>query len=221
MDANIKKWLIDFLGHEPGDEALYQRALTHGSTGKPDYQRLEFLGDRVLGLVIAQMLYERYPDEPEGRLSHRLNSLVAGVTCAGIGREHDLPRHLNLGKQARDDGAQDSDNVLGDVVESIIGALFLDKGIEAARDFIITHWSGRIESAKSAPKHPKSALQEWCAANNRKMPEYAIEKKEGPPHAMIFEISVTVKGYEPVFATAHSKQAAETEAALLFLEKNK
>ena len=220
MESETKNWLTGFLGHSPADEALYIRALTHGSTGKPDYQRLEFLGDRVLGLVIAQMLYERYPDEPEGRLSHRLNSLVAGVTCAEIGREHGLQPHLKLGKQARDDGAQESDNVLGDVVESIIGALFLDKGIDAARTFIINHWSGRIESAKAAPKHPKSALQEWCAANNRKMPEYAVEKKEGPPHAMIFKVSVTVKGFEPVMATANSKQSAETDAAARFLEQN-
>jgi ribonuclease III len=213
-------WLAELLGGAPDSTELYERALTHGSTGKPDYQRLEFLGDRVLGLVIAQTLYLRFPDEAEGRLSHRLNSLVAGSTCADIARSIDLAPHMKLGKQARDDGAHGSENVLGDVMEALIGALFIDQGLEAARSFILTHWAPHIEADLNAPKHPKSALQEWCAANGRKVPEYAITKKEGPPHAMRFEITVTVKGYEPVSAEANSKQAAETAAALAFLEAN-
>jgi ribonuclease III len=220
IDKEALHWLTECLGHAPGDKALYGRALTHGSTGKPDYQRLEFLGDRILGLVIAEMLYGRYPDEAEGRLSHRLNALVAGATCAEIGRNIGLPKHLALGKQARDDGAQESDNVIGDVMESIIGALYLDKGIDAARSFIITHWTPHIEAAKAAPKHPKSELQEWCAANDRKMPEYVVTKKEGPPHAMQFEVTVTVKGFEPISAIANSKQTAQTNAAARFLEQN-
>jgi ribonuclease III len=213
-------WLTGLLGFEPNNKDLYDRALTHGSTGKPDYQRLEFLGDRVLGLVIAEALYARFPDEAEGRLSHRLNSLVAGSTCADIARNIDLADHMKLGKQARDDGAQGSDNVLGDVMEAIIGALFLEQGLNAARRFILDHWMPYIEADLNAPKHPKSALQEWCAANGRKVPEYGITKKEGPPHAMRFEITVNVKGYEPVSAQANSKQAAETAAALAFLEAN-
>jgi ribonuclease III len=217
---NSDKWLAELLGGVPVSSELYERALTHGSTGKPDYQRLEFLGDRVLGLVIAQTLYLRFPDEAEGRLSHRLNSLVAGSTCADIARSIDLAPHMKLGKQARDDGAHGSENVLGDVMEALIGALFLDQGLEAARSFILTYWAPHIEADLNAPKHPKSALQEWCAANGRKVPEYAITKKEGPPHAMRFEITVTVKGYEPVSAEANSKQAAETAAALAFLEAN-
>ncbi|MFC4292135.1 ribonuclease III [Sphingorhabdus arenilitoris] len=212
-------WLQQILGHDPADKDNYHRALTHGSTGKPDYQRLEFLGDRVLGLTIAEMLYARYPDEAEGRLSHRLNSLVSGATCAEIARNIGLPTHIILGKQARDDGAQNSDNVLGDIMEALIGALFLERGFADARAFVIAHWSPHIEAATKAPKHPKSALQEWCAAHNRKTPEYAVTKKEGPPHAMRFEVTVTVKGYDPVCATANSKQAAETAAAEFFLEQ--
>ena len=197
---------------------MYRRALTHGSTGQPDYQRLEFLGDRILGLVIADMLYHRYADEAEGRLSHRLNALVSGSTCADIARQIDLPRHIRLGKQARDDGAQQSDNVLGDVMEAIIGALYIDQGMDAARTLVVRLWGPLLETANGAPKHPKSELQEWCAANGRKVPEYVITKKEGPPHAMRFEITVTVKGFDPVSASANSKQAAETAAALAFLE---
>lgn len=212
-------WLANLIGSPPDDPDLFARALTHGSTGKPDYQRLEFLGDRILGLVIAEMLYDRFPDEPEGRLSHRLNALVSGNMCAEIAREIGLPRHVRLGKQARDDGAQQSNNVLGDAMEALIGALYLERGIEAARALIGRLWSPRIDTASGAPKHPKSALQEWCAAHHRKTPEYAVTKKEGPPHAMHFEVTVTVKGFDPVTAGANSKQAAETAAALAFLEK--
>jgi ribonuclease-3 len=213
-------WLAELLPEQPSDWALYSRALTHGSTGQPDYQRLEFLGDRILGLVIADMLYHRYSDEAEGRLSHRLNALVSGATCAEIARKIGLSTHLRLGKQARDDGAQQSENVLGDVMEAIIGALYIDHGLNAARELIEQLWAPLLETANGAPKHPKSELQEWCAAHGRKVPEYVVTKKEGPPHAMIFEITVSVKGFTPVTASANSKQAAETAAALAFLETN-
>ena len=212
------QWLKQLLPVTPSDLEIYERALTHGSTGQPDYQRLEFLGDRILGLVIADLLYHRFELEAEGRLSHRLNALVSGSTCAEIARQIELFSYIKLGKQARDDGAQQSDNVLGDAMEALIGALYLDHGLDAARAFIERLWGPLIETANGAPKHPKSSLQEWCAANGRKVPEYQITKKEGPPHAMRFEITVTVKGFDPVSASANSKQAAETAAALAFLE---
>ena len=220
INSDQDLWLASLLPEMPTDRELYYRALTHGSTGQPDYQRLEFLGDRILGLVIADMLYHRYKEEAEGRLSHRLNALVSGATCADIARQIDLPPYLRLGKQARDDGAQQSDNVLGDVMEAIIGAHYLDHGLDAARRLIEQLWGPLLETANGAPKHPKSELQEWCAAHGRKVPEYVITKKEGPPHAMRFEITVTVKGFAPVTASANSKQAAETAAALAFLEAN-
>lgn len=220
INSDQDLWLASLLPETPTDRELYYRALTHGSTGQPDYQRLEFLGDRILGLVIADMLYHRYKEEAEGRLSHRLNALVSGATCADIARQIDLPPYLRLGKQARDDGAQQSDNVLGDVMEAIIGAHYLDHGLDAARKLIEQLWGPLLETANGAPKHPKSELQEWCAAHGRKVPEYVISKKEGPPHAMRFEITVTVKGFAPVTASANSKQAAETAAALAFLEAN-
>jgi ribonuclease III len=214
------EWLTAFIGQAPHNPELYQRALTHGSTGKPDYQRLEFLGDRILGLLIAETLFRRFPEEAEGRLSHRLNPLVSGHVCAIIARQIGLAKHIALGKQARDDGAQDSDNVLGDVLESLIGAIYLDHGLETVRNIVDRLWSPRIDVTESAPKHPKSALQEYCAANGRKVPEYAVTRKEGPPHAMRFEVTVTVKGFDPVSAEANSKQAAETAAALAFLDQN-
>lgn len=174
-------WLAELLPETPADRELYHRALTHGSTGQPDYQRLEFLGDRILGLIIADMLYHRYNDEAEGRLSHRLNALVSGATCADIARKIGLPPYLRLGKQARDDGAQQSDNVLGDVMEAIIGAHYLDHGLDAARKLIELLWGPLIETANGAPKHPKSELQEWCAANGRKVPDYVITKRRPSP----------------------------------------
>lgn len=217
--AALDTWLEDIIGAAPGDARLFEQALTHGSTGEAHYQRLEFLGDRVLGLAVAAMLFQRFPEEPEGRLSHRLNALVSGSTCAQVAREIGLQPHMRLGKQARDDGAKESDYVLGDMVEALIGAIYLDLGLDRARSFIERYWRPLLESAKAAPKHPKSALQEWCAANNRKVPVYEVTAKEGPPHAMRFEVTVSIKGFDPVSATANSKQAAETAAAKAFLEK--
>ncbi len=111
------------LGHQPRKLALFERALTHSSVGSDSYERLEFLGDRVLGLVVARWLYDRFNGEPEGKLSRRYNALVAGETCAAVGRMIGVPERIRLGKQARDDGATGSDNVVGDVVEALLGAL--------------------------------------------------------------------------------------------------
>ncbi len=221
MSADKRKaWLTAHFGDGLNDTEMFERAFTHGSTGKADYQRLEFLGDRVLGLVIANALYANFPDEPEGRLSHRLNGLVSGEVCAEVARKLNVGELIALGKQARDDGAQDSDNVLGDIMESLLGALFIDQGLEPAQAFILEHWRPLMEAARTAPKHPKSALQEWCAAKNHKTPEYTITKKEGPPHNMRFEITVTVKGFDPVTAEGASKQSGETAAAKAFLEQH-
>jgi ribonuclease-3 len=168
MDEATGAWLAEILGRPTGDPALFERALTHSSHGEDNYERLEFLGDRVLGLVVATWLYEVFPDEPEGKLSRRFNALVARETCAEVARELGLGPRLRLGKQARDDGASDSDNVLGDVVEALIGALYLESGLDAADAFVRRAWAERVSSRDRAPKHPKSALQEWAAANERK-----------------------------------------------------
>jgi ribonuclease III len=218
--SELETWLRDTFGEVVNDPALFARALTHGSTGEADYQRMEFLGDRVLGLVIADMLYAHFTDEPEGRLSHRLNSLVAGTTCANVGRKIGVQALIRFGKQARDDGARESDYVLGDVVESLVGALYLDAGIVAARAFVDTHWRPLLEAALEAPKHPKSALQEWSAAKGHKVPHYEVTAKEGPPHAMRFEVTVLIKGFDPVTGKGNSKQTAETAAAEAFLAAN-
>jgi ribonuclease III len=219
MSDDFADWIAATLGAKPRDLRLYERAMTHSSREVADYERLEFLGDRVLGLIVAGWLYERFPEEPEGKLSWRLNALVSGAVCAEIGREIELSARLRLGKQARDDGAADSDNVLGDVVEALIGALYIDHGLEAAQAFVRTRWEGRLDDQLGAPQHPKSALQEWAAANRRKPPVYAIAGREGPQHNPRFRVTVSIKGAGEASAEGASKQEAETAAAKALLEQ--
>lgn len=215
--SEVSDFLRDALGHDAKDPVLFERALTHSSATRDSYERLEFLGDRVIGLVMARWLYERFPNEPEGKLSRRYNVLVARETCGEIGREIGLPALIRLGKQAREDGANWSDNVVGDVVESLVGALFLDSGLEAAERFIRRAWSGYVESQGKAPKHPKSALQELAAARNLATPEYELERKSGAHHAPRFTVRVSVKGLGEATAEGSSKQEAETAAAAALL----
>ncbi|MFL6862722.1 MAG: ribonuclease III [Allosphingosinicella sp.] len=219
MERRTLDWLERTLGRAPADRDLYARALTHSSQSDADYERLEFLGDRVLGLVVAAWLYEIFPDEPEGMLSRRFNALVARETCAEVARELGVGGEMRLGKQAREDGAFDSDNVLGDVVEALIGALFLDGGLEPARDFIRRAWAERVSTRDHAPKHPKSALQEWAAANDRKPPVYSLAHRAGPHHAPRFTVEVAIAGVGEARAQGTSKQEAETAAAAKLLEQ--
>jgi len=218
-DEALPRWIVQTLGHEPVDVALFQRALTHGSYGPVHYERLEFLGDRVLGLVAAQWIYDYFPDEPEGKLSRRLNAVVSRETCAQIGREIGIAPHMRLGKQARDDGALHSDNVLGDVVEALIGALYLEGGLPAASAFIRRAWAERVTGQAQAPKHPKSALQEWAAAHHCRPPVYELGGRTGPHHAPRFTVTVSIPGKAEASAEGTSKQEAETAAARALLEK--
>ena len=205
------------LGHEAKDAALFGMALTHSSAGGDTYERLEFLGDRVLGLVVARALYERYPHEPEGKLSRRYNALVARETCAEVGRNLGLPPLIRLGRQAREDSANQSDNVIGDVVEALIGALLLDGGIDVAEAFILKAWAGLLAEQTRAPEHPKSALQELAAAKGRRPPEYSQVARTGPHHHPRFTVKVEVRGLGEATAEGASKQEAETEAAAALL----
>jgi ribonuclease-3 len=216
---DIAGWIEGAIGHTPRDVKLFERALTHSSRGDDNYERLEFLGDRVLGLVIATWLYELFPNEPEGKLSRRLNVLVSRETCAEIARALGIGSQVRLGKQARDDGASESDNVLGDIVESLIGALYLEAGLEAAERFIRTAWEPHVDGRQAAPKHPKSALQEWAAAHERKPPVYTLTGRSGPHHAPRFQVEVEIKGVGQAAAEGLSKQEAETEAAARLLEQ--
>ncbi|MEG3147058.1 ribonuclease III [Sphingomonas sp. RT2P30] len=206
-------------GHTPADPELFARALTHGSQGAANYERLEFLGDRVLGLVVAEWLTELFPGEAEGALSKRLHALVSGAVCADVARSLGVGGLLRLGKQARDDGAGDSDNVLGDAMESLIGALYLDAGLAVVRDFIRRAWGDRVSRESKAPQHPKSALLEWAAAHKRRAPTYEVIDRSGPDHAPRFTVKAAIGTFADASATGSSKQEAETAAAAALLEK--
>jgi len=215
----IPPFIGEALGAEPRDPGLFERALTHGSHGRDTYERLEFLGDRVLGLVIANWLYERFPKEPEGKMSQRYNALVARETCAEVGRLLGLPPFIRLGKQAREDQAQMSDNVIGDVVEAVLGALFIDGGLPRAEAFVRRHWGPFLEGQRKAPVHPKSALQEVAAERRLGVPTYQLLSRFGPHHAPRFRVRVSLAGRGEAEAEGASKQEAETAAAAALLEQ--
>jgi len=219
LSGPLSDWISRTFGHRPRDLAGYERALTHGSQAAANYERLEFLGDRVLGLVMAEWLFELFPGEPEGALSKRLNALVTGAVCADVARDLGVSVQMKLGKQARDDGAADSDNVLGDVMEALIGALYLDAGLEPARAAIRKAWGDRVKTQGAAPQHPKSALQEWAAANNRRTPAYEVVERSGPHHAPRFTVKASIGALAEATATGSSKQEAETAAAAALLEQ--
>lgn len=211
-------FITTLAGAPPARPELWSEALTHGSLGEArDYQRLEFLGDRVLGLVIADWLHEK-SDAAEGKLSQRLNALVARETCADVARDIGLPPHIRMGKQARDDGGRESDNILGDVMEALIGAVFVERGFDAARAFVRRLWERPMASGTGQRKHPKAALQEWAAGNRRKPPVYTLVSRDGPDHAATFTVSVEVRGVGTASARGQSKQEAETAAAKAFMQ---
>lgn len=212
-------WAARTLGHSFNDPRLLERALTHSSAGKPDYERLEFLGDRVLGFIIAGWLYADLGDEAEGKLSRRFAELVSRETCAAVARDIEVMPHIILGAQARGDRAHQSDNVLGDVVEAMIGALYLDGGMAAAEGFVRRVWTPHMALDERAPKHPKSALQEWANARGLRSPEYLVVDRSGPQHAPVFRVQVTLRGREPIEAEGSNKQEAERAAAQAMLDR--
>ena len=219
LSAETTSFLKDLTGRPPADEGLWREALTHGSTGeRRTYERLEFLGDRVLGLSVAEWLHEQGRDD-EGKLSQRLNALVSRSVCAGIARGLGVGEHMLLGKQARDDGGHDSDNILGDVMEALLGASFVEQGFDATRAMVRRLWTDAITGQTGQRKHPKSALQEWAAGNRRKVPEYRLLDRSGPDHAARFTVAVAVHGVGEAEASGSSKQEAETLAAEEFLRK--
>ncbi|MFA6219236.1 MAG: ribonuclease III [Erythrobacter sp.] len=218
LDPATREWLTE-TGFTVRDDAMWLAALTHGSMDEDrDYQRLEFLGDRVLGLAIADWLYAR-SEAPEGKLAQRLNAIVSRGMCAEVARAIDLPPHVRISKQARADGGRDSDNILGDVVESLLGAQYLDNGFTQARALVHRLFRPALESGAGHAKHPKSALQEWAAGNQRRPPEYEVIDRSGPDHAASFTVRVRVHKVGEAEGTAGSKGEAEKAAAKAFMER--
>ena len=212
-------WASEAFGIEirNSDTDWLGRALTHKSAGPRNFEREEFLGDRVLGLVAAEWLFHEFPDEPEGLLTRRFHQLVNRQSCAAVARRIGVPDMVRLGAQARADGGADSDNILGDVMEALIGAIFLSHGMDVARTIVRNLWRD-VPPEGDAPKHPKMALQEWAAARSLGVPAYHMISRDGPQHHPNFTFTVEIESFPPVMAQGHSKQDAETEAARCFLE---
>lgn len=209
------------IGHDFKSPDLLKAALTHSSTGaETNYERLEFLGDRVLGLVVADILYKKFPDEPEGHLAKRLAALVQGSFLAIIASEMNLGAYIRFSEAEAASGGAQNDNILADVFESMIGALYLDAGFDPCYALIKTLWGERFDKMKKPPQHPKTALQEWAQSENLPLPSYKIIKQHGPDHAPLFDIELSVKGYDPIVTQGKSRQDAEKMVAAEFLEKH-
>ena len=210
------------LGHVFVDTALAERALTHLSAQSDrmqSYQRLEFLGDRVLGLAVSEMLYEAFPDAPEGDLSVRLARLVRRETCAEVAEGWDVGPYVVMGVGEARGGGRKKAAILGDVCEALIGAVFLDGGFAAAHALVRRFWEARMRVDAVAVQDAKTAVQEWAQARGLATPRYGEVERSGPAHLPRFVMQVELEGFAPERGEASSKRAAEQEAARAFLDR--
>lgn len=210
------------IGYQFSQPEFLVRALTHGSISsatRPDNQRLEFLGDRVLGLVMAQALLDADTKAAEGILAPRYNALVRKETCAAVAREIDLGAVLKLGKSEMVSGGRRKEALLGDAMEALIAAVYRDGGFDAAQALILRLWGARVNEVDADARDPKTSLQELVQARGEAPPIYEIIKREGPDHAPKFTIAVTVASGEQVEAKAGTKRQAEQAAAKALLER--
>lgn len=210
------------LGHRFRAPKLLEQALTHASAGQgrqgmADNERLEFLGDRVLGLIIAELLMERFPGASEGELGPRLTALVRREALAEVARAIDLGRYLSLAPADAASGARDNPKLLADACEAVIAALYLDGGLDLARGFIGRAWTPLIDAVSTMPFEPKTALQEWAQGHGKPLPVYTLTSSSGEAHSPTFEVEVAVEGEAPATASGPSKRAAEKAAALALL----
>jgi ribonuclease III len=210
------------LGHKFADRSLLTLALTHISAAancrRDTYQRLEFLGDRVLGLVVADMLYAAFPAAEEGELSRRLADLVRRESCAEVALEWGAEAHVRLGEGERQAGTSKT-AIFSDVCESLIGAVFLDAGYVAAKAVVMRAFEPRMRSPRRPLRDSKTALQEWAQARGLEPPLYQETGRAGPDHAPEFTMSVIVRGYDPMEAKGNSKRGAEQTAAAQFIAR--
>jgi ribonuclease-3 len=217
--------LSHLLGHNFTNPLLLEEALTHASvhsTSQPkNYERLEFLGDRVLGLIIARLLYDQFPQEKEGALALRFSNLVRRETLIKVAQRLGLEQHLILARGERMRGEGGNPSVLADSCEALIAALYLDGGLEKTQRFIETYWAEELKSSDVSQKDAKSLLQEWAQAQGLPAPYYKVIKVEGEDHLPIFTIEVQVEGYSGLKTQGSSKREAMQKAADLFLKKLK
>jgi ribonuclease-3 len=210
------------LGHSFADKRLLLHALTHvsGSPARADsYERLEFLGDRVLGLVVAHMLYESFGGESEGVLSRRLANLVRKETCAEVAENWGIGPFIRLGEGEAQTGGRKKRAILGDVCEAIIGAVFLDGGMAAAEKVVRVAFEPRMQAPSRKLRDPKTSLQEWAQGRRLPTPRYRLSLRSGPDHAPFFEVTVEVDGFVVAKGSGASKRVAEQSAAQAFLER--
>ncbi|MGJ8557637.1 MAG: ribonuclease III [Sulfitobacter geojensis] len=208
------------IGHVFTDPALLVRAVTHASmssANRDDNQRLEFLGDRVLGLVMAEALLGSDKQASEGQLAPRFNALVRKETCADVAREIDLGQVLKLGRSEMISGGRRKQALLGDAIEAVIAAVYQDAGFEAARALVLRLWGDRIDTVEDDARDAKTALQEWAQARKLAPPKYVQVARSGPDHAPVFTIAARLENGAEAQATAPSKRSAEQAAATTLL----
>ena len=220
MAENPTAELCAKLGHRFQDEALLKRALTHaGANSAQSNERLEFLGDRVLALVVSENLYRRYPSEDEGALTRRVHALVRWEACARVGEEIGLWDHLIL-TRSEAAGGRARGPIVGSACEAVIAALYLDGGMAAARSFIERMWEAMFADPGADVRDAKTRLQEWAQARGRgdsAAPVYTLKQQAGPDHAPRFVVEAQVPGYDPVTGEGGSKRQAEQDAAAKLL----
>jgi ribonuclease-3 len=222
LSAEERGRLETLIGYAFSEKQWLDRALTHASVGlakDANYERLEFLGDRVLGLCVAELLFTTFRSAPEGELSVRLNQLVSAESCAIVADEMELHRFIRTGADVKKITGKRMMNVRADVVESLIAALYLDGGLEAARGFILRHWEARATRADGARRDAKTELQEWAHAKFGVTPSYRIDDRSGPDHDPRFTVTVEIPGVLPETGADRSKRAAEQVAATRILER--
>ena len=220
-DASLKA-LAGVLGHRFRRWALLGEAVTHpGAVGRArlgDYERLEFLGDRVLGLVVAEHLFKIFPEESEGDLNLRYSAIVRREAATRVAEKIDLGRYLRVSKGEADAEERTNPAILADALEAVLGAVYLDGGLEAGRAVVERLWMPLMGNMTGPHRDAKTTLQEWALARGLPVPDYRTAAREGPPHAPRFTISVVVAGQAPVEGAGRSKRAAEQAAATRMLK---
>ncbi len=214
--------LMDRIGYRFADKGLLERALTHRSKGLPrgeTNERLEFLGDRVLGVALADMLYRAFPNEPEGSLSPRFAHLARKETLADVAADLDLGRYVRMSGNEEAVGGRENAGILADACEALLGAVYLDGGHEAAVKLVRAHWQDRLNHAPRNLKDAKTRLQEWAQGHGLPVPMYETAERTGPDHAPVFTIRVFLKTGETAEALGASKRAAEQGAAEALLKQ--
>lgn len=206
-------------GHRFKDRALIERALTHASAGAADNEQLEFLGDRVLGFLVAEVLIAQFPHEKEGGLALKLNALVRMETCARVAEAAGIDKALILAPSEERSGGRRKAAILGDACEAVIAALYLDGGIEAARKFVTKYWQPLMSEVTGDLRDPKNALQEWAQGRRLGTPSYRLARREGPDHAPRFTVEVSVKGEAPALGEGTSLRSAEQAAARALMQR--